>query len=195
MLNFPVLLEKCGDSKHADAFTHEVPEICIKDLNKAAKLLVKIMGETDNEVKFALDLAMLERMFKVKLQKHCPFLEEVTLEDIRAGGECLESAYQLSRIFEAAFNDMRAGNKPKAMDEFSQGFALIPDTLTDCGQTQWADKMRKAFPVQCVNSLEDFAGKASEFLHNYDRVEWLYTHLPEIYKSMGEVKKNCPEFK
>ena len=56
---------------------------------------------------------------------------------------------------------------------------MIPDTLTDCGQTQWADSFRKAFPVQCVNSLEGFIGKAVELLHNYDRVEWLYKHLPE----------------
>lgn len=52
--SLPTMMEDCGDQSAADSFRKSVPDICIDDMEKATKLGMKLLNETDNEAKFAL---------------------------------------------------------------------------------------------------------------------------------------------
>ena len=101
----------------------------------------------------------------------------------------MESSYQLSKVFQAAFDQLRKNNKKDALDDLIKGWGQLPDTLKKCGQTSLADKLNKLFPAQCNDALENFIIEADVFIHNYDRAEWLYKHAREFYRSIGEVRK------
>jgi hypothetical protein len=50
----PTVMEDCGDERAADSFRKALPNVCVDDLEKASKMGVKLLNETDNEAKFAM---------------------------------------------------------------------------------------------------------------------------------------------
>lgn len=46
-------IRPCLGEKAVSIYDAQLPKACINDLNKAAKLLVKLSGETDNQIIFA----------------------------------------------------------------------------------------------------------------------------------------------
>lgn len=77
------------------------------------------------------------------------------------------------------------------MDEFTTGIELIPDTLTDCGHADLANKLRKFMTIQCVNSAERFVKEGIVFLHNFDKVEWVFNHAQDFLGALKDLEKNC----
>ena len=142
-----------------------------------------------------LDALILETLFQTKIKKHCPFIQEMKMNDIKSGGVCMEASYQLSLIFQQIVQDFKAGNKQSAYNNIDTFFTILPDTLEACGQKNLADLVRKYLPMQCVHALEEFGKEMAELEGHFMHWEWVFKHYKEIAKSGKQAMEKCPSFK
>lgn len=100
------------------------------------------------------DIALFEKLYQAKVKKDCPFLHDVSVEDLKSGGVCLESAYKLSLVLQQLEEDARKGDKAASMKDIDAFITGLPDTLDACGESAWAAKVRKFLPMNCVHAVE-----------------------------------------
>lgn len=132
---------------------------------------------------------------QTKVKKDCVFLQDLSIENIKSKGECMESAYRLSLVVEQLSKDAAKGDKKSAMKDIDTIITNLPDTLDLCGQADWAQKIRKYLPTLCVHALESLVQELGVVEHNYEHLEWLVKHYKEIEAAFGNVKTSCPLFK
>ena len=65
----------------------------------------------------------------------------------------MESAYKLSLVFEKLKGDLQKGDHQSALNDIDTIVTNLPDTLEACGQSAWAQKVRKYLPMPCVHSF------------------------------------------
>jgi hypothetical protein len=140
-----------------------------------------------------IDLAVLQNLYRSKIQTSCKFLSESNI-DFKSSGVCLESAYQLSLTVQNIWQSLTSGKWTEALKDFETFLEDLPDTLDACGDHTLADKVRKDFPAACLSSFDDLGKELLVFEHNYDHLEWLVKHWKDMEKVLVEVKKACPVF-
>ena len=62
-------------------------------------------------------MAFLERLYKVKIQKDCPFAHNKTI-DFQNGGICMDSVYKLSLKVQILIEDLKTNDLKAALNEF-----------------------------------------------------------------------------
>jgi len=67
----------------------------------------------------------------------------------------MESAYMLSLTLQNIWQDLGKGNLTAVLKDAETFLHDLPDTLDSCGQSQWAAKIRKDFPADCLKSFDD----------------------------------------
>ena len=88
----------------------------------------------------------------------------------------MEASYQLSLVLQQLGQDLKKGDKQAALKDIDTIATKLPDTLDACGESDWADKVRKMFPMNCVHALEAFVQELGVAQHNYMHLEWLAKH-------------------
>ena len=88
----------------------------------------------------------------------------------------MEAAYKLSLVFQKLQEDVKKGDKQAALKDIDTIITNLPGTLDACGESDWAQKVRKYLPMPCVHSVESLIQELGVVEHNYDHLEWLIKH-------------------
>lgn len=141
--------------------------------------------------------ATFETIYKTQVQKHCPFLKNQSLtlnsfESASAKGDCMESVYRLSLIFEQLDKDLTVGNFNNSLTDSGKIVLALPATLDKCNQPAFASIVRNNLPEECVGSIGATLRELGVFEHNFDHFEWLSKHWRDLFKYLGELRATCP---
>jgi hypothetical protein len=82
-----------------------------------------------------IDLILLERHFQTKCKKSCPFLTDITLQDIKDSATCLEASYRFSLLVQKLGGDINKGDKKAIVSDLNLVVTQLPGVLDTCGQT------------------------------------------------------------
>ena len=96
---------------------------------------------------------MFETLYKTKVQKKCPHLENVHIKEVKNKGECAEGMYRLSLTFEKLDNDLMAGKFNDSLTDMGKVVEKIPETLDSCSQHSMAKWFRNNFPEECLGAI------------------------------------------
>lgn len=115
-------------------------------------------------------MILLERLYQTKAKKSCPFLTNVTLQDIKDKATCMEASYRFSLLVQKFVGDLDKGDKKVIQSDLNVIVTQLPSVLDTCGQHQWAEDVRKYVPLDCIHSIEEFFGELARFEHNYTHI-------------------------
>jgi len=121
-------------------------------------------------------------------------MKDVTLQDIKDKGECLEDAYRLSLVVQRLVGDINKADKKAVVSDLDTIITKLPAVLDICGQTNWANLVRKYTPLNCVHAVEDLISYLAYAEHHYSHLEWLVKNYKDLLAYVSMVRMHCPIF-
>ncbi len=80
-------------------------------------------------------------------------MTDITLQDIKDSATCLEASYRFSLLVQKLGQDINKGDKKAIVTDLNTIFTQLPGVLDTCGQTKWANDVRKYLPIDCVHAV------------------------------------------
>jgi hypothetical protein len=127
----------------------------------------------------------------LEIGEKCPFLKGIQLSD---SGDCLEAIYRLSLIGQKLAGDISAGDRKTALTDVDAFATKLPSVLDTCNQPQWAQILRRDFPLNCLHAIEDLLTVIPLFLHHYAHFEWFVENYKTLVAPIYRVRLQCPFF-